>query len=85
MLTEWHSSQGFRLLLNQLKEGLLYGAMIEAPVDDKELSTSGWYASKDAGYYLQPAESGQTEWSKHSRTSKNSGNKSTICFEKQRK
>ncbi len=41
MLAEWHPSQRFHTLVNQLKEGLLYGPMIGAPVDNKRVANIG--------------------------------------------
>ena len=49
MKAEWHLSQGFHLLVNQLEEELLYGSMIGAPVDDKRVVDIGLNCVKRCG------------------------------------
>ena len=49
MKVEWHPSQGFHTLVNQLEEGLLYGAMIGEPIADKQVVDNVLICTKRCG------------------------------------
>ncbi len=51
MKADWHPNQGFHTLVNELKEGLLYGSMIGAPVDDKRVVDIGLVCIKKCGLF----------------------------------
>ncbi len=51
MRAEWHPSQGFHTLVNQLEEELLYGSMIGAPVKDKRVVDIGLVCIKKCGLF----------------------------------
>ena len=51
MLAEWHPSQRFHIQVNQLKEGLLNGSMIGAPIDNKRTVNIRLKCTKQCGLF----------------------------------
>ena len=51
MKADWHSSQGFHTLVNQLEELILYGLVIGAPVEDKRVVDIGLVCIKKCGLF----------------------------------
>ena len=51
ILTEWHPTQGFHILVNQLEEGIIFGQIIRTPVMNARAVNIGLVCIKRCGLF----------------------------------